>query len=268
MVLLKRTLIALGLVALLLVPGVVTVSHVASADEATGTMPTVTAKTTPAETPGVDSVNDSSGNNNGDAPEGSEGSDNPTTDPTAPNEGTDITWTDCSSYVNADGDLVQRCVGVDSDGNPVAKSSVDRAFDNVPTQNETNTAAAATSTSANARATVPARSTTPAFPVSTSAARSVRGNAPTPAPAPVANDTADEGTDAVENQETEAPKLPVTGTKKNVKDGGEEVASAALIIDDELTLASSRAGILSLIACAGFAVVAAGSVVTMRNFKH
>ena len=90
--------------------------------------------------------------------------------------------------------------------------------------------------------------------------------------APIANNDVTNGVETVDNPQTEKPALPVTGTQTTVKrtdkDGTKDTASAALVTNNEVNGASSRAGLFALVACVAFAVVAAGSFIGVNRLRQ
>lgn len=213
------------------------------------------------ETPNTTSTVVATDTRAGDGADGNEGNSDPASDPQPSDTPTSTptsepTWDECSNLEGADGALVQRCTGEDGDGNLVAKSSVELPEDkNSPS------------------ASKPATSASRVQPQSSPAAPSRNAQSLS---LPVANGVAD-AVVATDNPEVEKPKLPITGANKSVtvsgadkgtKGGSQNAAGAALDTENPLIAASSRASLFTMVACALFVVVGAGSVVSVRRLKH
>lgn len=98
------------------------------------------------------------------------------------------------------------------------------------------------------------------------AANSARNTvAPAQAPAPAANPVLSDDSVNVDNEPEpqDPPKLPVTGSKKAVKD--DKASEVAAFVNEDAE--SSHAALFALAACFGFGIVAAVSVIAIRRLR-
>lgn len=212
-----------------------------------------------ADTRGDNGVNDVEGDGESNATDDSDvADDSQPTDQATPTPDPEVIWDECSNFENADGALVQRCIGKQADGTPVAKSSVSLPEEKSVSDSPTTVASA--SRVQNQSAPVPSRN------VSALTRPAVTGVVDVVDTVVTSN-----------NPDVEKPKLPITSANKGVKvtdvdkavEGGtQNAASAAVATDNPLIAASSRASLFALVACAAFVVVGAGSVVSVRRLQH